>query len=147
MKIQATTGYALRILQYIHEQGNRTITGTEMAEKLNISYLYMMKLLGKMKAAGFIRSIQGCNGGYQMAKTAENVTVFEVYTAIEGKFHLYEPQADIQDNDREAAVKEYFDRVEDMIELSMRRTTIWDLCNRHTRNTEIPKRRLRRIAE
>ncbi|WP_066688346.1 RrF2 family transcriptional regulator [Christensenella intestinihominis] len=147
MKIQATTGYALRILQYIHEQGNRTITGTEMAEKLDISYLYMMKLLGKMKAAGFIRSLQGCNGGYRMAKTAEKITVFEVYAAIEGTLHLYDPQADVRCNNREAAIKEYFDGVEDMIVLSMRRTTIRDLFDRHVKGKKMPKRNLRRIAE
>lgn len=146
MKIQTTTGYALKILQYIHEAGGGMVKAGELADKLNISRLYMTKLLGIMKNAGLVHSVQGCNGGYHMTKAAENTTVFEVYTAIEGNFHLYRPQTNIEEYKYEAAIKRYFDMVGDMVELFMRRTTICDLFDQQTKETMPKKQRLEQIA-
>ena len=147
MRIQATTGYALKILQYICEADGRTVKAGEMAEKLGISRLYMMKLLGIMKSIGLVKSIQGCNGGYRLAKAAEKITVFEVYAAIEGDFHLYSPQENIRSSDHEASIKQYFDTVEDMITLSMRRTTIQDLSGKPVKGKRPAKQKLKQIVE
>ena len=146
MKIQTTTGYALKILQYIHEAGGGMVKVGEIADKLNISRLYMAKLLGIMKNAGLVHSVQGCNGGYHMTKTTKNTTVFEVYTAIEGDIHIYSPQVNIEEYKYEAAIKGYFDMVGDMVELFMRKTTICDLFDQQSKEIRPKKQRLERIA-
>ena len=84
MKFQLATDYAIRILCYLYENNNRLSTATHLSEKLGITYLYFMKLTGVLKHAGLIQSVQGCNGGYQLAKNAEDATLYDVVKVIEG---------------------------------------------------------------
>jgi len=88
MKFQLATDYAIRILCYLHENNNRLSTATHLSEKLGITYLYFMKLTCVLKQAGLIQSVQGCNGGYQLAKNAENATLYDVVKVIEGDIKM-----------------------------------------------------------
>ena len=84
MKLQLATDYAIRILCYLHEHNNRLTTAADLSKELGITYLYFMKISGYLKQSGLLKSVQGCNGGYQLAKTAENISLYDVVKVIEG---------------------------------------------------------------
>ncbi|MDL2236444.1 Rrf2 family transcriptional regulator [Christensenellaceae bacterium OttesenSCG-928-K19] len=84
MQFQLATDYAIRILSYLHHNDKELATAANMAEELGITYLYFMKIIGKLKAADIICSVQGCNGGYKLAKSAEDISLFDVVTVMEG---------------------------------------------------------------
>ena len=88
MKLQLTTDYAIRILCYLHEHNNRLTTAADLSKELGITYLYFMKISGYLKQSGLLKSVQGCNGGYQLAKTAENISLYDVVKVIEGDITL-----------------------------------------------------------
>ena len=128
MRIQASTRYALRILQYLYGKGNRTVKAGELSGQLGLSSLYTAKVLGKLKESKVVRSEQGCYGGYRMASPAEKVSVYEVFIAMEGDFVLYEPKADGPEDGAEQTIRRCrpklniaaYHRSEDFFELPLR---------------------------
>ena len=124
MRIQASTRYALRILQYLYGKGNRTVKAGELSGQLGLSSLYTAKVLGKLKESKVVRSEQGCYGGYRMASPAEKVSVYEVFIAMEGDFVLYEPKADGPEDGAEQTIREFFDGIENAMVFTIRRMTL-----------------------
>lgn len=88
MQFQLATDYALRILRYMHESEEELSTAVCMSEKLGITYLYFMKIISRLKAAGLVKSVQGCNGGYSLCGDVDNVSVYDVVCIMEGGIHI-----------------------------------------------------------
>lgn len=88
MRFQRATDYAIRILCHLHEHNNQLSTAADLSEKLGISYLYFMKVTGYLKQAGLLKSVQGCNGGYQLAKRADKISLYDVIRVIEGEIMI-----------------------------------------------------------
>ncbi len=84
MQFQMATDYAIRILNYMCNSGDKLSTATSMAEKLGITYLYFMKIISRLKNAGMVVSVQGCNGGYRLSDDIAAVSVYDVVQAMEG---------------------------------------------------------------
>ena len=55
-----------------------------IAAREGLSESYLEQLFAKLKKAGIVRSIRGTNGGYQLARTADTISVGEVLRALEG---------------------------------------------------------------
>ena len=110
MRFQVSAQYALRILGYMYERNNAMTRTPEMAERLGMSYLYAMKVLGMLKGEGIIRSEQGCYGGYQMARAPEKITVYDVIRATDGEVKIFG-----EVNEADGQVREYFIGLQDKI--------------------------------
>ena len=94
MQFQLATDYAIRILSYLHRQNNQLATAVEMSEKLGITYLYFMKIIGKLRHAGLVQSVQGCNGGYRLACNADHISFYDVVRVMEGELNINRCLAD-----------------------------------------------------
>ncbi len=55
-----------------------------LVEQLKISDKYLRRLMTDLSKAGFIRSIQGRDGGYVFAKSIANIHLSEIVDAVEG---------------------------------------------------------------
>lgn len=88
MQFQLATDYALRILGYMHESEEKLSTAVSMSEKLGITYLYFMKIISRLKGAGLVKSVQGCNGGYSLCDDIEGVSVYDVVCIMEGGIYI-----------------------------------------------------------
>lgn len=84
MRFQITTDYAIRIILFLAEQGNRISTAKEAAKELGLTYAYFNKVASKIRMAGFIESVQGKKGGYRLAKNPANITIYDIIEAMEG---------------------------------------------------------------
>jgi Rrf2 family protein len=60
------------------------VTAKEIAEKYQIPYELLAKVLQRLSRAGFITSHQGMRGGYMLAKNPNDVSVAMIINAIEG---------------------------------------------------------------
>ena len=66
--------------------GTRQIyTSKEIAQKNNIPYDLLAKIMQKLVRTGFIESYQGVHGGYRLLRDPSTVTVSSIIEAIEGK--------------------------------------------------------------
>ena len=85
MKLSTKGRYGLRAFIDLAVWGeNEPISLTSIAERQDISVSYLEQLMAKLKKAGLVNSIRGVNGGYVIAKPAEEISVGDVLRALEG---------------------------------------------------------------
>lgn len=65
-------------------QCDRRSTNQEMARTLGASWHHLAKVMRQLVRAGLVNSIRGPGGGFTLAKPASEITLMEVFEAIEG---------------------------------------------------------------
>lgn len=88
MKIHITTDYAIRVIGYLIQNENEISSAVEMSENLGITYYYFIKMVTRLKKAGFIESIRGPIGGYRLAKHSADITLYDIIQTMEGDIHI-----------------------------------------------------------
>jgi Rrf2 family protein len=66
----------------------------DLAKRQGISASYLENILILLKSRKLIRTIRGANGGYSLETAPENITMFEIMSALEDSFepaHCHEP--------------------------------------------------------
>ena len=85
MKISTKGRYALRLmLDLALNSKNGYITIKSIAERQAISDKYLEQIITVLNRAGFVKSTRGAQGGYKLAKPAEEYTVGMILRLIEG---------------------------------------------------------------
>lgn len=79
--------YALILLNMLEKR--ELLQGDSLSECIGASPTYFQKLLRKLVGAGIISSTPGVKGGFKLNKIAEDITVYDVYLAVEGRQSLY----------------------------------------------------------
>lgn len=90
MKFSTKSEYGLRALVNLaknQDSGPYSLTKIAQAEKISLAYLE--RLFARLKKAKIVQSVKGVNGGYQLGRPAENITIKEVFTALEGSLAPY----------------------------------------------------------
>jgi Rrf2 family protein len=64
--------------------GSGPVLVTALAESQGISANYIHVLMGGLKTAGLVRSLRGPNGGYELTRKPEDISAFDVVSALEG---------------------------------------------------------------
>ena len=60
----------------------------EIAAMTQISHGYLEQILATLKKSDLVVSIRGVNGGYKLAREAQEITVLEIVEALEGKLFV-----------------------------------------------------------
>ena len=63
---------------------NETVSIQSIARRQNISDSYLEQLMRKLRSAGLIVSVRGAQGGYKLARPANEISVGDVLRALEG---------------------------------------------------------------
>src|SRR5690349_24759448 len=56
-----------------------------LAEFHELAPAYMAKHMQALARAGVVESVRGAGGGYRLAKKSQDVTLWDIYQAIEGE--------------------------------------------------------------
>lgn len=88
MFISREYDYALRILRVL--SGKEQMTVKEICDAEHIPQPYSYKILKKLEKAEIVRGRRGTMGGYQMVLDAEDVSLYDIYVAIEGEMYINE---------------------------------------------------------
>ncbi|HET7558791.1 MAG TPA: Rrf2 family transcriptional regulator, partial [Limnochordia bacterium] len=75
-----------------------------IAERQALSEHYLEQLMGSLRKSGLVNSVRGAQGGYELARPAEEVRIGDVIRALEGPVLGVEPQ-----QGREPACREALD--------------------------------------
>ena len=104
-----------------------------VAEKQNISEAYLEQLMGSLRRAGFVRSVRGSQGGYELTKGPGSITVGDVIRALEGPIA---PVECVIDDDTDychradsCITRGIWAKVRDSINKVVDSITLADLCN------------------
>ena len=73
---------AVHIMTLLAKSPQEWLTSEWMAGSINVNPVIVRKEIGVLRAAGLITSRQGKEGGSQLAKDAEMLTISEIYKAV-----------------------------------------------------------------
>lgn len=89
MRLSLQTDYALRFLMYLGSRPGR-VTISDVAGFFDISKDHLAKVVQRMVQLGYVRSIRGINGGIELARVLDAVSVGQVLRDFEGAMHYLE---------------------------------------------------------
>src|ERR1700753_1290820 len=85
MRISAKADYAVRaVAELAAAEGEKPVKAERIATAQGIPLNFLENILGELRHAGIVRSHRGAEGGFRLAKPAEDITVAHVIRAVEG---------------------------------------------------------------
>ena len=84
MRVSAKADYALRAVIELAAGADGPVKGERIAQAQEIPLKFLENILGDLRHAGIVRSQRGVEGGYWLARPAEEVSLAEVIRAVEG---------------------------------------------------------------
>jgi Rrf2 family protein len=90
VRITAKVDYAVRAMCELAGQGGGPVRGERLAAAQAIPQSFLENILHELKRAGLVATQRGVDGGYRLAKPAEDITVADIIRAVEG------PLADVR---------------------------------------------------
>lgn len=91
MRISERVDNAVRSMAELALNGDEPLKAEIIAERQDISLKYLLDILRDLKRAELIRSRRGPYGGFILSRPAEEITLADVFRAIDG------PLADVHD--------------------------------------------------
>lgn len=80
--------YAVRIVRFLSSGEQKTVSEINADEHVPLAYAY--KVLKKMREASLLTSTRGVYGGYRLAISAHEISLYDVYMALEDRFLISE---------------------------------------------------------
>jgi len=59
------------------------VNSSELAESVNANPIFIKRILAKLSSSGLVSSSSGRNGGSVLARQAEDITLLDIYKAVE----------------------------------------------------------------
>ena len=85
MRISAKVDYAVRAaVELAAAEDEEPIKGEVIAEAQGIPLKFLENILGELKHVGIVKSRRGAQGGYWLAKPANEVSLGDIVRAVEG---------------------------------------------------------------
>jgi Rrf2 family protein len=84
VRVSAKADYAVRAACELAAAGEGPVKGSRIAEAQDIPLNFLENILADLRHDGLVRSQRGAEGGYWLAKPAEEITVADVIRAVEG---------------------------------------------------------------
>ena len=72
------------VLMLALQEGQAPVKSSDLGTMLEVSDSYLKKTLRKMVVGGIITSSASKDGGFSLAKPIEQITVYDVYHAVDG---------------------------------------------------------------
>jgi Rrf2 family protein len=74
---------ALHVLGYLVYSRDESSTSDELAESVNTNPVVIRRLLAALREAGLVSSQAGPGGGWKLERSAEQISLAEIYRAVE----------------------------------------------------------------
>jgi Rrf2 family protein len=84
MRVSAKADYAVRAAAELAAAGRGPVKGDRIAEAQGIPLKFLENILAELRHAGLVQSQRGAEGGYWLARPADQVTVADVIRAVDG---------------------------------------------------------------
>ena len=83
MRLSTTARYGLRALSdlcsYYHDE---PVSVSDIAARQDIPVNYLEQLFGKLRRSGILESVRGAQGGYLLARPANEINIAEILQAL-----------------------------------------------------------------
>ena len=131
--ISSRLAVAVHILGYLVRRGGAPTASPEIAASVNTNPVVVRRLIGLLREAGLVTVQQGAAGGAALAKPPEEITLLDVFRAVDPPDELFSMHAHcpargcgigahIQDS-----LRGVFGRAESALEEELARVTVRDV--------------------
>jgi Rrf2 family protein len=91
VKLSSKGRYGMKAIIDLADYGEtQPVSISDIAVRQNVSAAYLEQLLPKLRRAGLIKSERGVQGGYQLAKPADQISVGDILIALDENLSLVE---------------------------------------------------------
>ena len=84
LKVSEAASLGLHIMALLAAEPEKLVSVREAATALDVSEAHLAKVMQRLAKAGLVESIRGPRGGFLLARSPGEITLLEVYEAIEG---------------------------------------------------------------
>ncbi len=134
MKFSSQEEYGLRLLLRIgKDRSENGMTIPELSKEEKLSEANVGKILRLLRLAGFVESSRGQTGGYKLTRSAKEILVGEVLTALGGKLYessfcdLHAGVENICTNSIDCSIRSLWKTVQTMLDGLLSKITLQDL--------------------
>jgi len=90
MKLTRYSNYALRALQLAALKAPKLVKIEDVAKIHKLSAPHIMKIVHELGKAGYIETVRGRNGGFQLARLPQDIIVGDIVRITEGTMDVVE---------------------------------------------------------
>lgn len=90
MKLSTKGKYGLYAMFYLAQHEGSGPQPLKAVAEIGVPEDYLEQLLGNLRRAGLVTTVRGAQGGYQLAKAPEAITVGDIIDATEGPLSISE---------------------------------------------------------
>lgn len=91
MQFSIGVEYALHCLLYmVNIPAGKSVGIKDLATYQGVSETYLSKVYTKLRKSGIVKSIPGVNGGYELARSPQDITFWDIVEAVEGNSPLFQ---------------------------------------------------------
>ncbi len=90
LRVSKLADYAVIVMAEMAKQSQASCSGQQLAELTQIALPTVRKILKLLLQSGLLMSTRGIKGGYALARTADNISIMDVITAIDGPLAITE---------------------------------------------------------
>lgn len=102
LKISRLTDYGTLVLAHLSAEDAGLTSAAEVSSATGIALPTVSKLLKLLAKANLVSSTRGSHGGYQLARSARDISAADIIDALEGPVNITECSADDSHCDFEA---------------------------------------------
>ena len=138
MRISTKGRYGLRALVDLAMFPADKFTSLSLiAKRLNLSVNYLEHSFSALKKAGLVKSVAGPNGGYKLAYSPEDITVYVVLSILEGNLAIRDPIDPGEETTLQKVIRNMvWDPINQEIHHLTSNTTLQDLVDNFQSKTE-----------
>lgn len=90
LRLGKLTDYAALLMTHLARRPERRLSAVEIAEETRLAAPTVRKLLKCLAKAQLLQSVRGAQGGYQLSRQPNDISVCEIIEAVEGPIALTE---------------------------------------------------------
>ena len=86
LRLSEAASMAYHALAVLSAEPDRFLTAGEIAKTIAGSEAHLAKVMRRLVRARLVKSTRGPGGGFKMARQADEITLLDIYEAVEGRF-------------------------------------------------------------
>jgi Rrf2 family protein len=86
MRVSAKSEYAIRAAAYLAAADASRVKAEELSDAMHIPRQFLENILGELRRAGIVRATRGAEGGYELARPADEIELGMVLGAVGSEF-------------------------------------------------------------
>lgn len=87
MHITLEADYGIRMMVFMARAGKRVDAKT-ISENAGVTLRFALKILRKFAGNGIVKSFKGMQGGYELARPVNQITLREIVETVEGTYYF-----------------------------------------------------------